>query len=201
MARDIVIPGETLITVKLPFDITGITVGKTGELGLSAPDSVIIRPYWRHREVIVDGHGPDIHAECSWMLASADIQMTLIHYDTELLDACVGEAMGGNTFTFAGVRNEAGKFLTPAGTMMGNNISLGLSGNHYLGLSVVFNNTTYRPFHFPATYLTATPLEVPIGTHYQLVKLNWRAIPYGQMNLSGEVASSGIQLWSRTIPV
>lgn len=151
-----------------------------------------ITPRGVHYDVHTDDYGPDIPAELLFNLAEVRIQMTLVHYDVDILNICIQEAFAGGNGTFV-----TDGTLAPAGKLMGGGVSVGASGNHYVSLNII-SATGQPPWHFPATYLDSQPLLIPIGTERSLVQLSWRGIPYGAMNSSGEVLSTNKILWDRS---
>lgn len=196
--RDIQINGPTLVLVKFGSQILqeeseedpGPNVAL--QLGL-AEKGIRIIPRFVHRDVFADDYGPDIPAEVLWMLADCTIQMTLVHYDADILDICLSESMGGSSTGEAGI-------LAGAGMPMGNGQDFFAKNNHYISLNLtspVLNN----PYRFPSSYLSERPMELPLGTKRSLVELNWRAIPYRQppQSPSFELVSSGSILWDHNL--
>lgn len=199
MPRDFVINGETMVNVQGFLSVSG-GFGSF-ELGLTS-ESVRVSPRFIHRDVHIDDFGPDIPVEVINMLADVHIRMILVHYDPQVLTACVGESLGGSLID--------GRMI-PAGTPMGGGFPLGAFGNHYIELTLT--SPFLSPWRFPAAYLTSQPLEIPLGTERSLVQLDWRAIPYTIPNFSSgpmagpvgitffsgsEIISSGVALWYRS---
>lgn len=201
MARDFVVNGETLVKVSfgdhIPAGFSNIAESATNlcELGL-ASEGIRITPTFHHLDVHVDDFGPDVPAEVLWMLADCTVQMTLIHYDRNVLDLCLAESMGGalvgspgppgGNFRYAGT-------MRAAGAPMGAYRTLRASGNRFIGLNLA-SPVLQLPWRFPASYLAVTPAEIPLGTEKTQVKLNWRAIPYATGG-GGEIRSSGVVLF------
>lgn len=198
MPRDVVIPGECLVRVK---GSTATSMSQTQELGL-ASEGVSITPRFRHRDIKADDFGPDIPAEVMWNLADVTIDMTLVHFDDVILNCCMAESMCGRGNVTQVTMGQVGT-LAAAGSLLGNNLALYASGNHYVSLNLqmarfaIGGEAFYRPWTFPTCYLTSEPLKIPVGTDRQLVQMQWRAIPYGQM-VNGEVRSAGSILFTRT---
>jgi hypothetical protein len=204
MPRDFRINGETLVKVKGGAHLSGHVVGNLTELGL-AVDQITVVPKFRHQELKVNDFGPDVPAEVLTMLAEVMIRMNLVHYDHSALDVCIAEAMGGTGDFFT----EAGT-LAPAGTPLGAGIALHASGNHYISVNLL-SPVLDRPWRFRACYLADQPIEYPLGTKASVVSLTWRCIPYttftsvvslstsGQPTVGGEILSSGVVLWDRTL--
>lgn len=207
MTRDFQINGETLVLVKWGAHITsGVLWENTGsnltELGL-AVDSIHVMPRFVHADVHADAFGPLVPAEVRWQLAWADVHMTLVHYDRDALDVCVGESMGGFASGFA-----AGT-LQPGGVPLGRGRAPLQSGCHYVSLNLTSPQLEY-PWRFPTTYLAERPLDLPLGTKTSQTKLRWRAVPYvrplfpptsGDLNFlqAQEVRASGAVLWDHTL--
>lgn len=152
------------------------------QLGL-AVDNITVKPNFRHLPIKTADYGPEVHAETMVNLADAVVEMTLSHYDKTILDICMSESMGGAIIStppasgdLVGQINSAGR-LQPAGTTLGRNLPRLASGNHYIGLNIQSPQLNF-PWRFLTAYLQAPPLEIPLGTAYSAVKLQWRAIPY-----------------------
>lgn len=204
MARQFVINGETLVSVWiLDPTVNDPTTYVMAELGLAEKNVTIIPKYY-HKDINVDDFGPNVPADVLAMIAECQIGMTLVNFDTEVLNKCLSESIGGGT----------------AGTMPGAGIPMGATkplytkGNHYIGLYLQ-SPILEQPWYFPATYMPNPPMEFPIGTEKTLVKLTWRAIPYVVpdpntnslstggptslvINTFGDVQSSGAILWQRS---
>jgi hypothetical protein len=199
MARDFFINGETMVSVKgrSDSDISAIT-----QLGLS--DSQIrVTLDFRHLDLNVNAWG-EMPADVQWMLAGANISMTLVHFDRAVLDVCLMESMGG-------VPNGAVGGMNRAGQRLGNNAPRfaagGVNGNHLIGLNLS-STVGAKPWRFFYTYLAAPPMEFPLGNERSIIVLNWRAIPYTQDPWGGSssqpntVAGTGAQgalLWDHTL--
>jgi hypothetical protein len=218
MARDWVINGECLVTVKgagaLASGQISIITGSglanpPYELGL-AQDSITISPRFVHVDIKSSDFGPEIVPERMWMLADAKISINLVHYDKIVLAACVSESMGGwdgGLTGGLGFPDPDGIFVG-AGTTMGGNAALFTSGNHYISLNFTSQQLKY-PWRFPTCYMTDTPVEIPLGTERSIVKTNWKAVPFALHTLSSgpsmtdpvtyEVFSSGVKLWDHVL--
>ncbi len=208
MGREFNVFGEALVTVfggahlsgtPLHDEVDGMVSG--AELGLSLEQIKII-PRFHHKDMHVDDFGPDVPPEVMWNLADIRISMTLVHYDSDILDTCMGESMGGGGFDISS--GGMGAYLFGAGALMGNLIAPLASGNFFLGLKIVPNNITNQICYFPTCYLTGQPLEIPLGTQRSAVVLDWRSIPYGYPVSSGnlqsgssqwEIKSQGAMIW------
>ena len=200
MGRSIIIPGECMVSVKGngALALSGVVAGGLlSQLGLCL-DEVAITLRFFHKDIHADDFGPDVPPEDMWQLADARISFTLVHHDDFVLDAVIAESMAGGIETAQDL-GWAGH-LAPAGTLMGNNRALYVSGNHYVGLNFATPVTEY-PWSFPAAYLTEPPVRMPLGVNHQQVMLNFRAIPYqfyGAVQ-SGDISSSGVPLWTRVL--
>lgn len=211
--RDFQIFGPALVKVKFGSQVSGrLRQGPTNVLvsgmGISGNASVVSGSYvqelgmsdmpidislnWRHKNLHTDDFGPEVPYDLMWQLAEATIRMTLVHYDDYVLQQCFIESMGGGGYadpnsSYSGLVFP-GRFMMPAGTLIGGNIPLYQSGCHYMSLSIVPGNLTnnaiqsgYRalPWRFLTCVLAEPPFSVPLGTQYSVTRLNWRAIPYG----------------------
>lgn len=195
MPRDYIIYGETMVKVKGNGALSATLAGGTDflatlwELGL-ATEGVRIIPRFIHQDIHVDDFGPNIPAEVMCMMADCRIEMTLIHYDALVLDACITESLGSSKFPSG--------TLAPAGQTLGRGLPLFSSGCHYISLSLAASRLV-SPWRFPTSYLDSHPLIIPIGTERTIVNLSWRAIPYKPLmpnfGQSEEIMSSGAVLW------
>lgn len=210
MARDFQITGGVMVKVKVGEHVPASGSFEDGlfvELGLTS-EAVRITPVFRHRDVVPDDFGPETPAEVVAQLAEVRINMTLVHYDQEVLETCVAEALGGLLLTPGPLEGNDFGALPPAGSLLGNYCQPGASGCHYVSLNLVPFDESQQGWRFPTSYLAAPPLTLPLGTKASLTELSWRAVPYavpallgGQPNYSGEILSSGATLWSHTLDV
>ncbi len=159
--------GESLVLVKGFFFIdNGATEPSLYELGLCS-DAIRITPNYVHKPIFTNDFGSEIPAEMMWMLSDVDIKMTLIHFDPEVLQACIRNSMGACGSLFQGT-------LMGAGTLLGRNKPTFTSGNQYISLNIIngigFNpedngRDVIDPWNFPSTYLASpTPFMWPLGT-------------------------------------
>lgn len=188
MARAFHVNGESLVLVKGRSDSA---IGSLSQLGLCS-DSIRITLDFRHLDVPVDAYGQST-AETQFMGAEARIAMTLVHYDKAILNACLMESLAG-----APTYGTIGR----AGQLMGNGLALfaagGVNGNHYISLNIT-SPVDGVPWQFYTSYLTAPPIEYPLGTERSLVFLNWRAIAYSTDPYNGGTGSYGVPLYSSTL--
>ncbi len=204
MARDFNIPGECLALVKFGQHIEDFQFYADNgnstlfELGL-ASEGFQITPRYVHQDVLTDDFGPTIPAEILGGIADCTIRMDLIHYDNDVLDACLAESLGmnGGEF-FAGI-------MPPNGLPLGGYVPYLQSGYHHVSLNLTSPILNF-PYHFPACHLTSPPVIIPMTTQVSIARLNWRAIPYmvpllanGDINFAGEVVSSGVVLWNHIV--
>lgn len=193
MSRDYFINGESLVLVKA----TGLNLS---QLGLAA-GPIRITPNYRHMDINVDAWG-QAPADVQWMLADANISMTLIHFDRGVLDTCLGLSQGGTPVTSHGAPTFA-----RAGIRLGGGVNSLAAGNSYIRLNITspVSAGPTRPWLFYSTYLTGPPMEFPLGTEKSMVQVNWRAVPYtldpytgaGPANNAGTGAGNFI-LWDYT---
>lgn len=188
MARDFFINGESLVYVKGRSD-SGI--GSLTELGLAnAP--IVITPIFHHKPINVNAWG-DAPAEMQFMLAEVRISITLIHFDSGVLDTCITESMAGAPSIGS---------LPRAGARMGNNTARfaagGAGGNHYIGLNIA-SPVGIKPYRFYYAFLAERPLEFPLGAERSAVQTFWRAIPYTQDPWGGGTGARGAIIWDNVL--
>lgn len=194
MAREYMVFGECMVKVRGP---AGSIIEEITELGL-ASESIRLTPRYNHLDILTDDFGPNVPVEVLSHLADANLQMTLVHYDPQILDYCMYLAMGGRGPISS--TNDWDGSLSPAAVPLGLGAPLHDEINNYVSVYLVpASYTTTVPYRFPACYLDAKPLEIPFGTERTLVKLNWRVIPYQEFT-TGEITSEqGHRLWSHEI--
>ncbi len=185
MARDFFINGETMVSVNGNVNAPGGIANLT-QLGLSDAPIRVTQEY-RHKDINVDAWG-EVPVDKQFMLAQARIQMTLIHIDVPVLDACIQEAMG-----VAAVPGQ----MARAGTRMGNNQVRFAATNHYIGLNL-YSPIGNKPYRFYYAYLDGS-VEFPLGTEKSIWTLNWVAIPYTQDPWNGGVGAQGAVLWDNIL--
>jgi len=127
------------------------------------------------------------------MGAGATVNMTLVHFDRDILDFCVQEAWGSSPAFGA---------LGHAGSLMGNGLPRfapgGFRGNHFIGLNLA-SALGQLPWRFLYATLADNPMEFPIGTERSLVQLKWQAFPYSIDPWNGGNGSFGTPIWDRTL--
>lgn len=204
MGRDYYIQGECMVKVRGGAHIPDFVGDVSRELGL-ASEGIRVAPQFSHQDLPAADFGGHSAPEVLWMGGDCRVSMTLVHFDKDLLEFCVMEAMGG----------VSGGVFAPCGRPMGANRDLYASGNHYITLFLTSTGSSGLPYRFPACYLAERPLEIPLGTERSLVRLEWRAVPYAKLvgvptstistpgastpaAIVGEVYSSGVVLWDHT---
>jgi len=173
---------ETMVGVKSRSD-SGIA--SLTNLGL-ADTGIRISINTRFDDIMVDAWGQEIPIDVQWMLADANISMTLVHFDRAVLDVCMALSMGGGSIAIGQVAR--------AGQRLGQGLSRFTIGNNLIGLNLS-SPVGNKPWRFWYTYLTGPAVEFPLGTKRSIVTLNWRAIPYTTDPFNGGTGAQGSQLW------
>lgn len=214
MARSFTVNGETLVKVKLGAQVLVTSLGSNNgsaffELGLTS-EEIRITPTYHHLDINADDFGPFVPPETLWMYADVNIRMKLIHYDVNVLDACLAEATAVNGGGFAaGFLTGAGKPMAGYAALPSDDSNGSSSGCHYVSLNLASPQLGF-PWRFRASYLTNPPAEIPLGTKVTVAELNWRCIPYRkpvrnlETPISGfspyaEIQSSGLVLFDHTL--
>jgi hypothetical protein len=185
MSRGYYVNGETMTYVKGRSDLA--LISSRTELGLT-DQSIRIQIKTQRLQIRVDAMG-DAPPESQFMGASASVSMTLVHFDSAVLDACIQESWGSSP-----ARGQLGH----AGSLMGSNKVLfapgGIDGNHFISLNLVSapGKQSWRFFH---STLSQNPIEWPIGTERSLVTLNWDSLPYTIDPWNSGNGSYGIAIW------
>lgn len=168
------------------------------ELGITSKGGVTITPNYKHRDYKYDDWGGIVPPNVDWMLTDAIITMQLVHFDPDVLSACISESSAGG----------AEGIMEPAGKIMGSNSAMYGSKNHYITLYLSSPQAEY-PWRFIACYLYHRPMVWPLSAQRSLVDLVWRAVPYtaAQRSAGGLIAvnareptSSGVKLWDHLAP-
>lgn len=202
--RSFQVNGETLVKVKgngSLADPNASSLPKLWELGLTDEQGIVqIVPRWRNKQVFVDDF-PEVPIEQLWMLASVTIRMTLIHYDSEVLDGVLANSMGGGLIAGEASFNGYAGYMAGAGKPLGGGTGLQERNNFYISLNLL-SPVGQMPWRFPAAVLSESPISIPLGTRATAVQLVWLAIPYKSpiSNGSGvELSSAGTPLWDHTL--
>lgn len=154
------------------------------ELGLVS-ESVIVRPRYQFKEMFVDDFGPSVPVDVQPLMMDCQVQMTLVHFDVDVLKKCMRATTGG-----------AGDGTTAAaGKPIGGGSSILSTRNGYITLYLHPSVQAESSWRFFNAYLENNPMEYPLGTETSYVKLNWRAIPYTIATGTGEVTSPNIVLF------
>jgi len=190
MGRSYLIYGETMISVK--GSPTNETIKEETELGL-ATGAVTITPKFYHKDINVDDFGPSVPVEVQCMLADVHITFNLIHFDDDVLTACLEQSLAGAS---DGTMPGAGSLLGNGLASGGENKVLGLV-NNYITLIVESLDENGATWTFPSTYMPDNPAVYPLGVERSLVQCTFRAIPYIPLPNDGtELISKGAVLWT-----
>ena len=187
MARTYKVYGETMVKVKGRSDSP---IAALSELGLTS-DPITITVEYKHLEIGVNAYG-QVPPELQGMGMMARVNMTLVHFDQDVLDACLAEALAGSP--------GFGQ-LGHAGALMGNGLPRfapgGANGNHFIGLNLI-SALGAPPWRFLYAQLAGQPMTYPIGAERSLVQLQWTAFPYSQDPWNNGNGSYGVTVFDRT---
>lgn len=184
MSRDFFVNGETMVSVK---GNVNTSIGSITQLGLS-DTQIRITPDFRHRDLIVDSFGPEVPVDVQSFLASVAVNMTLVHFDRDVLDTCLRESLGMSAIGA----------MPRAGTLLGSGDARFGGANKFIGLNLL-SPVGNKPWRFYAAYLVGPPMEFPLGTEKSIVTLNWRCIPYAVDPWGGGTGSLNVLLWDHTL--
>lgn len=187
MARNFQINGESLVSVKGNVN-TGIAT--LSQLGL-AEGPIRVSLELNHEDIQVDAWGGRVPPETQFMLAAANISMSLVHVDRDVLEDVIGESMGGAA---------AEGTLWRAGTRMGGGGARFAVNNHFVGLNI-YSPVQSLPWRFYYTYLTGTPVEIPLGTSKSIFSLTFRCIPYAPDPWNNGLGAQGYVLFDHVLDV
>lgn len=166
----------------------GGLIPSTQQLGLS-DGPIRFSLDFHHKDITVDAWG-EVPPEIQFMNAEARISMSLVHFDSSLVDLCLQASMGSAPAVGAVPR---------AGTLMGSNAALGSSANSFISVNIL-SPVAGKPILFLACYLAQSPYEIPLGTEKSIIQLNWRCIPYPASPpddpWQGGQGAAGTQLWT-----
>lgn len=196
MSREFVVFGEFIVKV------SGGLVGGMEELGLTS-EQVRINPRYNFRDILTDDFGA-APVETRWDMADAVVSMTLVHYDPDVLNKCMGSAMGGGGLDAGNATDNIDGFMAGAGRILGYNRGLGTGSNMYVTVYLIpADDGEFEPYRFHACYLDTKPLMIPLGTERSLVQMSWRVIPYQKITVSGGVmvetsSQEGVTLWDHS---
>jgi len=187
MSRNYQISGESMVYVK---GDPNSGIASLSELGLPY-DAIQVTVNPLHKDVKLDAWGGETGPpnDIQVMLADVTLVINLIHYDPNILDACMRESMGG-TATIGTV--------TRAGRLLGGGVARLTVGNHFIGLNIAAPQSG-KPYRFYTAYLTTNPVMIPLGTEKSIVKTSWRAIPYSTDPWGSGSGASGAIIWDNVL--
>lgn len=194
MARGFQIFGEFIV------EVSGNLFLDKEQLGLTVEPARVV-PRYNHREVVTDDFGPDVPVEILFNMADAIIYLSLVHYDSDVLDKCMRAAMGGGGADSGNSDGDGAMdgFMGPAGRPLGFARALGTAANFFTTVYLTpADDATIRPYRFKACYLNSHPFELPYGTARSIAKIAWKCIPYQQLTTSEIASTDGVALWDRT---
>lgn len=184
MARNYYINGETMVAVKGRSDSS---IANLTNLGLCT-DEIQVQVQSHRLAIRVDAYG-DGPPESQFMGAGATVVTNLVHFDSDVLEACLQEAWGSSPALGA---------LGHAGSMMGNGLPRfgpgGITGNHFVGLNIL-SALGKQPWRFLNTCLADNPIRWPLGTERSIVSCNWQAFPYSVDPWNNGQGSFGVPIW------
>lgn len=219
MSRQYYVNGLAMVFVK-GYPAGALDTG-LNELGLSI-DQITITINTKHKEVMVDDFGgiDGVPPELLWMGATATIDMTLIHFDHEILETVLAASMAStneDNGTFAGIGTPmgGGRRLGPTAFAVNQGINIAdptVPQQHYLRLYIDYddiNELNAKPWQFPTSLMSGPPLIYPVGTKATAAVLRWKAIPYAIPSVNyttntfsksngSEIKSAGAVLWKRS---
>ena len=185
MARNLFINGESMVYVRGPSGDADIGGSSLTQLGL-AGDPIQVQLGLRHRDVIVDAWGPEIPMDVQTFLSDVIINMNLVHFERDILDACLRLSMGG--VATVGLLGRAGRRLGAA--VGGPGLAPFTAGNSYIGL-IIDSPVAGKVWRFYSTYMTGTPVNFPLGTERSIVAVQFRAIHYTDDPWGGSLTHGG----------
>ncbi len=192
MPRDFFINGETLVKVKLGDQVIGQvpSIGSGGsnvalELGLTS-QPLRISPSFHKKDLRTDDFGPDAAPDVQHTLAHVTINMTLVHYDPDVLSLCVQEGLAVGGEGAVGANPLLDGVLAGAGTPMGKGLPMFASGNNLISLNIL-SEQGGNPWHFLSCFLDDSPFVLPLGAEHSQVVLTWKAIPYQPLFVPSEL--------------
>ncbi len=185
MARDFYIQGEVMVFVK---GSSASGIASLQQLGL-ATDPITANFEFRHRDMIVDAHGPELPVDVQAFLAAVNLTINFIHLDPTILDICQRESLGGAS---------AIGTMTRAGTRLGGGVARFSANNHYVSLNLAAP-VSGKPYRFYHAYLTGPAVQIPFGTEKSIFSTNWRVIPYTTDPWNNGNGAAGVVVWDNTL--
>lgn len=187
MARAYYTNGESMVLVKGRSDST---IGTLSQLGLTDSPIEILLDY-KHLSIGVDAYGY-VPPELQGMGMMARINMQLVHFDENILQACVQESLAA----------PAEGQLGHAGALIGNGQPLFtpgvLTGNKFISLNIQ-SAIGQQPWRFPTCCLLEQPLRWPLGAERSLVKISFLAVPYSADPWNNGNGSYGVTLYDHVL--
>ena len=187
MARSYYIEGEAMVLVKGRSDSA---IGTLTQLGLTS-EPIRVTEEYKHLEIGVDAYGY-VPPEIQGMGMVARVDMTLVHFDAAILQACIAESLSA----------PAEGQLGHAGALVGNGqarFAPGvLTGNHYIGLNIQ-SAIGQQAWRFLYSVLLGTPTVWPLGAERSLVRASWLAVPYSADPWNNGTGSYGVTVWDHSL--
>ncbi len=184
MSRTFYISGESLVSVK---GAVNTPIGTLTQLGLS-DTQITVTLDSKYLDIPVNAWG-QVPPEVQYMLSEAQIDMTLINFDPNVLETCVQLSMGGAAAVGQTAR---------AGTLMGGGVPRFAAGNNYISLNI-YSPVAQRPWRFYTTYLSRPPFTWPLGTERSIVRLNWRAMLFTVDPWNNGLGAAGAILYDHVL--
>lgn len=186
MSRTYYVTGETIVKLKGGDHLQSFGMSGSSVVTLGVTDQPIsVTQRFRHQDIYSDKTERDIGADVMWKNSDILLNMNLIHFDNDLVEVALSEAMDGYSTT----DNSKG---IPGG-MLGHNIPLYSSGCRFMSVGLTSSVTSGRVFY--CCYLAEQPYTIPLGTTRSSLRLNFRAFRYAHMDTSGFVATPHL-LWA-----
>lgn len=166
MARQYFCNGETLVYVK---GMAGTAIASWQELGLS-DKQIVITINTNQDPIMVNAHGTT-PAEMQAMGRIATLNISLVHFDTAILDLCLAMANGVTT------ASPSGGIQPHAGVRLGGNAALYGNGNKYISVSFTSPDGGI-PWTFYNCFIAAGGAQYPLGNEKSIVTTVWTALSF-----------------------
>lgn len=190
MTRSIVVPGETMVYLRFGEHLSG-QFGATEEkfnyveLGLAA-DGVRLTPSHYYDDIKVDDFGRHACVDVQHGLASVSIDLSLMHYDREVLWAAQDESLGGaGTRVVNGAAESTPGAVPPAGKLQAGRRPIYWSGNHFFSVLLGQTSQTFATRYIACQLTNPSPGVTRLAANAEPVNLSFRAIPYWNPVRSG----------------
>lgn len=187
MSRAFYVNGESMVLVKGRSDSS---IGTLTQLGLTDSPIEILLDY-KHLPIDVNAYGyvpPEVQA----MGMMARVNMTLVHFDEDILQALVQESLAA----------PAEGQLGHAGALLGNGAARFapgvLTGNKLFGVNIQ-SAIGQQPWRFLYCMLMGTPLRWPMGAERSLVQVSFLGIPYSADPWNGGNGSYGVAVYDHVL--